>query len=105
MQKFKTGPRDHWLDLLQQHDVPAAPVLNLKEVFEDPQVNHLGMLVEMTHPRMGKVRLVGSGIRMSQTPPQMDLPPPIAGEQTERILGSLGYGEEAVAGLKAKGVI
>jgi len=104
-EKFATGPRDHWLNLLKQHDVPSAPLLNLKEVFEDPQVNHLGMLVEMAHPRMGKVRLVGSGIRMSETPPQMNLPPPTAGENTEQILAELGYGEESVENFRKKGVI
>jgi len=104
-EKFANGPRDHWLGLLKQHDVPSGPLLNLKEVFEDPQVMHLGMLVEMTHPRMGKVRLVGSGIRMSETPPQMTLPPPIAGENTEQILGELGYSEESVANLRKQGVI
>jgi len=103
--KFATGPRDHWLSLLKQYDVPSAPLLNLKEVFEDPQVIHLGMLAEMAHPRMGKVRLVGSGIRMSETPPQMNLPPPTAGENTEQILGELGYGEETVANFRKMGVI
>ena len=104
-ERFATGPRDHWLSLLSQHDVPSGPLLNLKEVYEDPQVIHLGMLVEMTHPRMGKVRLVGSGIRMSETPPQMSLPPPIAGEDTEQILGELGYSAESVADLRRKRVI
>ena len=104
-EKFATAPRDHWLNLLKRHDVPSAPLLNLKEVFEDPQVNHLGMLVEMAHPRMGAVRLVGSGIRMSETPPQMNLPPPTAGENTGEILKGLGYGEESVANFRKKGVI
>ena len=104
-EKFATAPRDHWLDLLEQHDVPSGPLLNLKEVFEDPQVKHLGMLVEMTHPRMGKVHLVNSGIRMSETPPQMSLPPPTSGEQTEAILGTLGYSGESVASLRKKGVV
>jgi len=63
------------------------------------------MLVELAHPRMGKVRVVGSGIRMSETPPQMNLPPPTAGENTEQILVALGYGEESVANLRKKGVI
>ena len=102
---FKAGPRDHWLKLLEQHDVPAAPIMNLKEVLEDPQVAHLGMLVELTHPSMGAVRLVGSGIRMSETPPQMNLPPPAMGENTREILAALGYGEKAFKSLREKGVI
>ena len=103
--KFRTGPRAQWLKLLEENDVPAAPLLNLKEVFEDPQVTHLGMVQEMTHPKMGKLRLVGSGIRMSHTPPEMNLPPPTLGENTDGILRALGYSEESVAGLRKKGVI
>ena len=102
---FKTGPRERWLKLLEQYDVPAAPILNTKEVFEDPQVAHLGMLVEMTHPTKGSVRLVGSGIQMSQSPPEMRLPPPTLGENNEEILGALGYPAEAVAKFRKKGVI
>jgi len=104
-QQFVTGPREQWLSLLKQEDVPSAQLLNLKEVFEDPKVNHLGMLVEMAHQKMGKVRLVGSGIRMSETPPQMNLPPPIAGENTEQIFAEMGYRVETVADFKKAGVI
>ena len=103
--KFKTAPREHWLRLLEQHDVPSAPILNLKEVFEDPQVVHLGMIKEVTHPRMGPMRLVGSGIRMSKTPPEATLPPPTLGENTEEILLALGYSVASVSELRASGVI
>lgn len=102
---FITAPRDHWLKLLDQHDVPAAPIMNLAEVLQDPQVKHLGLQIEMTHPEMGAVRLVGSGIRMSKTPPQMNLPPPTVGENTREILAGLGYAEDAMAVLAKKGVI
>jgi len=59
----------------------------------------------MAHPQKGKVRLVGSGIRMSETPPQMNLPPPTACEHTGQILGALGYDEDAEAELRNKGAI
>jgi formyl-CoA transferase len=104
-ERFATAPREHWLQILREQDVPSASLLNLKEVFEDPQVNHLGMLLEMVHPSKGKVRLVGSGIRMSETPPQMTLPPPTAGEHTGEILKALGYGAEVEADFRKKGVI
>ncbi len=51
------------------------------------------------------MRLVGSGIRMSDTPPRMKLPPPTAGEHTGEILRALGYGAEIEADLRKKGVI
>jgi formyl-CoA transferase len=104
-EKFATGPREHWLELLEQHDVPAAPLLNMAEVFADPQVQHNRMLLEMQHPRMGTVRMVNTGIRMSETPPQMALAPPVAGEHTGEILESLGYGEETLERWRERGVI
>jgi formyl-CoA transferase len=104
-EKFDSAGREHWLGELERHDVPAAPIYNLKEVFGDPQVQHLGMLVEMEHPKMGAIRLVGNGIRMSETPPRMTLPPPVGGEHTEEILKDLGYGEESLAQLRDKRVI
>jgi crotonobetainyl-CoA:carnitine CoA-transferase CaiB-like acyl-CoA transferase len=79
--------------------------MNMKEVAEDPQVRHLGMLVEMTHPRMGPVRLVGSGIRMSETPPRIKTAPPVLGEHTEDILAALGYDDASRQTLCELGVI
>ncbi|MBI3078995.1 MAG: CoA transferase [Deltaproteobacteria bacterium] len=102
---FRTDSRQHWLEILEKQDVPAAPIKTFDEVFQDPQVRHLGLEVELRHPRMGPVRLVGSGVRMSRTPPRMDLPPPVLGEQTEEILSGLGYGREAISELRGEGVI
>ena len=102
---FLAADRDHWLKLLEEKDVPAGPILNLKEVFDDPQVKHLDMVVELDHPSKGKVRLVGSGIRMAETPPRLELAPPVVGEHTDRILERLGIDAEARAGLRTKGVI
>ena len=104
-EKFRSAPREQWLRILGEHDVPSAPLQNFQEVFQDPQVRHLGMEVEMQHPRMGTVRLAGSGIRMSETPPRMELPPPIMGENTEEIQSSLGYSPQAISELRDKGVI
>lgn len=104
-EKFSTKPREYWLKALIECDVPAAPILNLEEVFQDEQVRHLGMTVEMTHPKMGPVRLVKSGIEMRETPPQMRLPPPMLGENTSAILESLGYDKNAIADFRTRGVI
>ncbi|MSQ73864.1 MAG: CoA transferase [Betaproteobacteria bacterium] len=104
-ERFATQARDHWLTVLNARDVPVSPILNLKEVFEHPQITHLGMQVEMTHPKMGPISLVNSGIRMSETPPQMRLPPPALGEDTGAILAALGYDEAGLAALRAQGAI
>jgi formyl-CoA transferase len=97
--------REELLGTLTRADVPAAPILDMQEVFDDPQTRHLGMLVEIPHPKMGNVRLVGSAIRMSATPPQMRLAPPTIGEHTTRILEELGYDDKAVEELRRAGAI
>jgi crotonobetainyl-CoA:carnitine CoA-transferase CaiB-like acyl-CoA transferase len=102
---FQTKPRAHWLELLEAHDVPAAPLMTLDEVFADPQVRHLGMEVELRHPKMGSVRLAGSGIRLSETPVRIAEAPPLLGEHTGEILGEVGLSREEVAALRQKGVL
>src|SRR6476661_3273005 len=65
---FKEKDRDHWLALLLAHDVPSAPIYTLDEVFDDPQVKHLGLKREVPHPKLGQVSLVGGGVTLSDTP-------------------------------------
>ena len=102
---FRSGRRDEWLKRLIEKDVPAAPINTLDEVFADPQVKSYGFPIEVEHPKMGKVTLVGNAVDMSRTPPSIDSPPPVLGEHTDEILNSLGYDAAALASLRNKGVI
>ena len=102
---FRGGQRSEWLSRLQGHDVPAAPLNTLDEVFKDPQVREYGFPIEVEHPQMGKMQLVGSGVDLSRTPPAVRLPPPMLGEHTEEILEKFGYDKEKVAGLREQGVV
>ena len=102
---FRSGRREDWLRLLQERDVPCGPLNTMAEVFEDPQVKQYGFPVEVEHPKMGKMRLIGSGVQLSQTPPAIKLAPPILGEHTEEILRSLSYDDETINKLRTEGVI
>ena len=102
---FRSGGRDAWLGRLIEKDVPAAPINTLDEVFTDPQVKTYGFPVEVEHPKMGKVKLVGNAVDMSRTPPAISSPPPVLGEHTDEILDWLGYDAAAVADLRNKAVI
>jgi len=102
---FRHDSRDVWLKKLREHDVPSTPLNNLEDVFNDPQVKQYGFPIEVEHPKMGKVKLVGSGVNLSRTPPETPTPPPMLGEQTGEILSRLGYDAEEIARLRSAEVI
>jgi crotonobetainyl-CoA:carnitine CoA-transferase CaiB-like acyl-CoA transferase len=102
---FRRGRRQHWLQRLFEKDVPAAPINTLDEVFADPQVREYGFPIEVEHPKMGKMKLVGSAVDLSRTPARIDRPPPMLGEHTDEILRSAGYDPATIASLRSKGII
>jgi formyl-CoA transferase len=102
---FRSGKREDWLRRLIEKDVPAAPINTLDEVFNDPQVKTYGFPEQVEHPTMGKMQLIGNAVDMSRTPPSINMPPPVLGEHTDEILGSLGYDGQKIAALRDQGVI
>jgi crotonobetainyl-CoA:carnitine CoA-transferase CaiB-like acyl-CoA transferase len=102
---FRTQPREHWLPRLDANDIPNAPINSIEEVFNDPQVKHMGIPKQIDHPKMGKSNLVGSPINLSDTPPQFFRPAPLLGEHTEEVLARLGYEGDAMKEFRASGVI
>jgi formyl-CoA transferase len=91
---FRTHDRDGWLSRLRAQDVPCGPLYDLQEVFDDPQVKFLGLKKELPHPRRGRVGVVGSPVRLSDTPVQILRAAPDLGEHTEAILQALLKGEQ-----------
>jgi len=102
---FGGGRREDWLRLLQERDVPSAPLNTLDEVFKDPQVKQYGFPVEVEHPKMGKMQLVGSGVELSRTPATISLAPPTLGEHTEEILRDFSYDDQTIQKFKTEGVV
>jgi crotonobetainyl-CoA:carnitine CoA-transferase CaiB-like acyl-CoA transferase len=102
---FGQQPRDYWLPRLDANDIPNAPINSIPEVFEDPQIKHMGIPKQIHHPKMGTSNVVGSPINLSDTPPQFFRPAPLLGENTEEILARLGYDQKTTAELRAEGVI
>jgi crotonobetainyl-CoA:carnitine CoA-transferase CaiB-like acyl-CoA transferase len=95
-----------WLERLDAAGVPAGPINDLAQVFEEPQVRARGVRVEVEHPVAGKLPLVASPMRFSETPLAHDRPPPLLGEHTEEVLGSLlGLDPARLARLREAGVI
>jgi formyl-CoA transferase len=102
---FCQAARETWLVRLREHGVPCAPLRCVDEVFDDPQVQAMGMPIELEHPRMGKVRLSGSAVSMSETPTEYRHAPPLLGEHTRDILGELGYDAGDIARLEHDAIV
>ena len=86
--------------------IPFGAINNIAPVVEHPQVKARGALVEMQHPRAGKVKMVGVPVRLSETPGSVRTPSPTLGEHTVEVLRDLlGMSPEAVAALRDQGVI
>jgi crotonobetainyl-CoA:carnitine CoA-transferase CaiB-like acyl-CoA transferase len=102
---FVRKRRDYWLPRLDANSIPNAPINTIQEVFDDPQIKHLGIPKQIEHPKMGASNLIGSPINMSGTPPKFFCAAPLLGENTEEVLAKLGYDRNAVKDLKASGVI
>ena len=103
--QFRTKAREYWLARLDANQIPNAPINTIAEVFDNPQIKHLGIPKQISHPKMGMSNLVGSPINMSSTPPKFFRAAPLLGEHTEQVLANLGYDIDAVKELRASGVI
>lgn len=95
----------HWIERLNQFGVPCGQVLNLQEVFEDPQVQDQRMAIDVPHGEHGAVRMLGFPIKFSQAPAQPVAAAPALGADTERVLRQFGFAEQDIHGLQERGVI
>ncbi len=96
-------PRRHWLEALQAAEVPAGPINRYDEVFTDPQVLAREMVVDVEHPTLGRIRTLGSPVKLSHTPPRVDRRAPLLGEHTAAVLREAGFDEAAIARLQGRG--
>ena len=103
---FRQKTSAEWLRVLAEAEVPCGPINTIDRVFADPQVLARGMLVEMEHPATGKYRVVGSPMKLSETPVQYKTPPPRLGEHTEEVLREiLGYEPAQISRLREEKAI
>jgi len=93
------------LEALLAQDIWCGEIKNHLEAVDDPQVRHRGIVTSYRHATAGDVKVIGPVVQMSATPPAIDRPAPVVGQHSEEILAEYGISAEAVADLKAKGLV
>lgn len=102
---FREKSRAYWMDQLETNDVPHTPVYNLQEVFQDPQIKHMGMEIEIERKNKPSIRTVKFPLEYSDTKMSHPTAPPELGEHNAEFLTSLGYDDTKIAEFKEKGII
>ena len=95
---------DYWIATLNEAGVACGRINNLKEVFEEPQVEHLGILKKITSKHLGEQTLMGQPVTLTRTPSTVARAAPKRGEHSEEILSEIGYDRDAISRMKAAGV-
>jgi crotonobetainyl-CoA:carnitine CoA-transferase CaiB-like acyl-CoA transferase len=97
--------RDHWLERLERLGIPAGPINSVPEALADPQAVAREMVVELEHPRAGRIRALGPVVKLSGTPATIRRTAPALGEHTTEVLGEVGIDAERVDALRAEGAV
>jgi crotonobetainyl-CoA:carnitine CoA-transferase CaiB-like acyl-CoA transferase len=103
---FMTRPYEEWEPLLLKNDIPVGAINDLSQVVEHPQVKARNALVEVEHPKAGKIRVIRSPVRLSKAPFAVRSPAPMLGQHTQDVLREvLGMSAKEIAALEATGAL
>jgi crotonobetainyl-CoA:carnitine CoA-transferase CaiB-like acyl-CoA transferase len=102
---FRARPSAHWIREFEAAGVPVGPVNKIGDMLADPQVAAREMVVEVEHPRAGRVKAIGMPIKFSDTPGSMERPAPLLGEHSREVLTQLGYSAAGIEALEREGAV
>jgi len=91
---------DEWLKILTDAGIPCGPIYSVDKIFSDPQVIHRQMVTELHHPKAGTIKVTGNPVKLSDSPGELTMPPPLLGQHTQEVLEGLGYSAKDIEELK-----
>jgi crotonobetainyl-CoA:carnitine CoA-transferase CaiB-like acyl-CoA transferase len=103
-ERFLEHDLAYWRDALDQHGLIWAPVVELSELVDDPQVREMGWITEIEHPTIGSYETLGTPFQIRHATIGPRRPAPSIGEQTQTVLGEIGLSDEEIASLAEQGV-
>ena len=98
-----TKSSGEWLEVLEKCGVPAGPILNVSEVWNDPQIQARNMEVTLEHPTAGKTKNIGLAAKLYSTPGRITKPAPLLGQHTREVLMNAGYSKKNIEALVDSG--
>jgi len=96
---------DEWLEMLSAAGVPCGRINRVSDTLESEVLRARDMVQEVDHPKAGRIRLLGIPVKLSDSPGEIRLPPPLLGEHTDEILIDLGYSTDDIQQMRADGVV
>jgi len=96
---------ENLIALLNAAGVPCGPIYSVDQVFQDPQVKHLGMAQPVHHPELGGIELVGQPFTLSRHGSKLRTATPSRGQDTAAVLGELGLTDDEIADLQTRHVV
>ncbi|MDH4293002.1 MAG: CoA transferase, partial [Betaproteobacteria bacterium] len=102
---FATQPTAHWVQKLDEAAVPGGPVYTYAQALADPHIKARNMVVEIDHPKIGRMKSIGLPVKSSGELTAIRQPAPWLGQHTEETVLGLGYKDADIAALFADGVI
>ena len=105
-EQTRQHPAQYWLSEFAKNNVPACPINNIEQAFNDPQVVARGMRIDLDHEASGTVPGVKTPLNYSKTKLEYSKAPPMLGQDTDDVLSRLlGKSAEEISALKAKGIV
>jgi len=102
---LKAKPSAHWISLFEAQGVPVGPVNQTSDMASDAQVKAREMVIEVDHPKAGRVKAIGHPVKFSETRARSTRPAPLLGQHTREVLKGLGYDDARIEALAKEGAI